>query len=176
MHDGRVVIDFSKNEGLDYYYKRVYFRPDDFVPVKEQATEEINKLSDSLVSRIVQYAESANGDSEKGRWELLDYRQQRVLPAIPEQDTNSACMNFHKNIDNRNTVRHSGYQLFEICDEIKHKKSMWTVQYEYEKKRSLLYYPAQLLYIPALAIDIITLPIQIPVFLYVRESISRMSL
>lgn len=163
--DGRVVVDFSERRiaervfGSGYYndklyYKRLYFEPGRFLDPRELSRDPTSR---NVGSRLSQYLNSANADVEEGSWKPLASDD---LPPIPQSEP--VLTDFSSYCRRPFPVLNKQQLQFETCD-----TRTGMAQYSQVKarvdynRREWWSYPAQLLYIPAVAIDIVTAPIQL---------------
>jgi hypothetical protein len=178
LRDGRVAIDYSyakllKRGVRTYYYKRAYYESNDFRHAKEEAGVPLNSTGGDLEHLIARYVEGANPDKEKGDWTLLKIatEDEYKLPPIQEQDPASVCMKITNHASNIDYYRGHGAHAFIICNEEKNQFFTTTVvKFRYEDKYEWWFYPAKLLYVPAVVFDVVTSPIQLVILIYVANT------
>lgn len=185
LQDGRVVVDFldhrtpvrSKGISRDssYYYKRSYYEPGYFL---DSTLTRLN-LSGDLEERIFQYFYVVNPDDEEGSWKRMTAS---MIPPIPDQNSDQEqCTGLRDprlNVASFKRVK-VGYMweqipnarflgcgtspsCFEICRVDDPKASHWKPVKIRNPSEELAWYgyPASILYIPAIVVDVVTFPIQ----------------
>jgi hypothetical protein len=185
LQDGRVVVDFlehrtpvrskGSSRGSSYYYKRSYYEPGYFL---DSTLAGLNQRG-NLEERVFQYLYDANPDDEKGSWKRMTAQ---TIPPIPEQDpgqevcTGLRDPGLNVPLFKRVQVGYTWEELpnarfeacgwspscFEICRAEDPKARHWKpVKRRHSGEKLAWYgYPASLLYIPAIAFDVVTFPIQ----------------